>query len=128
MGILDALVREGQRISGVEIFAPDGYSTRASLSGRRGLPTPMLVVPRMRLDDVIRRRAVQSGARFESGVLVTDIARSPQGVVIEGTRMGRSLSLSARIAIVATGASTGLLRKLGLLPETPQTFVLGSTS
>lgn len=120
MGILDALVREGQRISGVEIFAPDGYSTRASLSGRRGLPTPMLVVPRMRLDDVIRRRAVQSGARFESGVLVTDIARSPQGVVIEGTRMGRSLSLSARIAIVATGASTGLLRKLGLLPEMPQ--------
>jgi menaquinone-9 beta-reductase len=120
MGILDDLVREGQRISGVEIFAPDGYSTGASLAGRGGLPTPMLVVPRMRLDDVIRRRAVQSGARFESGVLVTGIERSAHGVVIEGTRMGRAMSLSARIAIVATGASTGLLRTLGVLPETPQ--------
>lgn len=120
LGVLGDLAREGQRISGVEILAPNGYSTGASLPGSGGLPTSMLVVPRMRLDDIIRRRAVQGGARFESGVLVTGIEQSPQGVVIEGTRMGRPLSLRARIAIVATGASTGLLRKLGLVSETPQ--------
>jgi len=34
--------------------------------------------------------------------------------------MGRPVSIRARIVIVATGASTGLLPKLGLLPKTPQ--------
>ncbi len=120
MGILDDLLQVGQRISGVEITAPDGYSTGASVPAQNGLPTPMLVVPRMTLDDVIRRRAVQSGARYESGVLVTDVERSAQGVAIKGTRLGRPVSITARMAIVATGASTGLLARLGLISKTPR--------
>src|SRR5712691_7229104 len=71
MGILHALVRVGQPINGVEIFSPDGYSTGAPIPSRSGVPAPMLVVPRVTLDNVIRGRAVQSGAQFESGVLVT---------------------------------------------------------
>jgi menaquinone-9 beta-reductase len=120
MEILDDLVRAGTQIGGVEIFAPDGYSIGAALPRRGGLPTAMLIVPRMALDDVIRRRAVQSGARFEGGVLVDDVQPSAHGVVVTGTRAGRPVSIRARIAVVATGASTRLLAKLGLLPKTPQ--------
>jgi menaquinone-9 beta-reductase len=120
MGLLVDLLRVGHRISGVEIIAPDGYSTGASIPAQHGLPAPMLVIPRMTLDDTLRRRAVQSGARFESEVLVTDIVPSADAVVVKGTRSDRPVSVSARMAIVATGASTGLLARLGLLSKTPR--------
>jgi flavin-dependent dehydrogenase len=75
----------------------------------------MLVVPRLTLDEAIRRRAVESGAQFESDVLVTDVERSPHGVIVTGTRGGHPVAVSARMVIVATGASTGLLARLGLV-------------
>jgi menaquinone-9 beta-reductase len=80
----------------------------------------MLVVPRLALDDVIRRRAVQHGARFDSGVLVADVERSDRAVIVRGTRVGRPISIRARMAIVATGASTRLLTRLRLLPKMPR--------
>jgi geranylgeranyl reductase family protein len=120
MKVLDDIAQAGTQISGVEIFAPDGYSTGAPLPPRDGFPATMLIVPRMTLDDAIRRRAVLSGARFEGGVLVDDVERPGDAVVVRGTRAGRPVSIRARAAVVATGASTGLLAKLGLLPKRPQ--------
>lgn len=120
MGILPGLLPLGQRISGVEIFAPDGYSTTASVPTPAGLPAPMLVVPRLALDDAIRRRAVQSGARFEGDVVVADVERSARTVVVKGTRAGQPVAIPARLAIVATGAATRLLGGLGLMPAPPR--------
>jgi len=76
MGISRSLLQVGHAISGVDIFAPDGFCTGASVPAPPGLPTPMLVVPRLTLDDAVRRRAVESGAQFEGEVLVTDVELS----------------------------------------------------
>jgi menaquinone-9 beta-reductase len=120
IGVLDDLLKAGQRIDGVEIVAPDGYALAASIAARRGLPTPMLVVPRVTLDDVLRRRAVGSGASFEGDTLVTGVEQSSRGLVVKGQRAGRPFVMSARLCIIATGASTALLASLGLVVKAPQ--------
>ena len=120
VGILDDLLLVGQRIGGVEIVAPDGYALSASIPAPRGLATPMLVVPRVTLDDRLRRRAVESGARFEGETLVTEIEHSARGVVVKGRRAGRPFATAARLCIIATGASTALLARLGLIARAPQ--------
>ena len=120
IGVLDDLLRAGQPIGGVEIVAPDGYTLAASLPVPRGLPTPVLVVPRVTLDDALRRRAVGSGASFEGGTLVTDVEPSARGVVVRGRRAGRPFAMGARLCIIATGASTALLARLGLIAKRPQ--------
>lgn len=120
MGVLGSLLSVGQRISGVEVYGPDGYVTVAPIPAQEGFPTPMLVVPRMALDDVMRRRAVERGARFDGGVLVSQVERDDRAVVVGGTRRGRPVSIRARMAIVATGASTRLLARLRLLPPKPR--------
>src|SRR5437879_10900677 len=64
MGVLNRLLAVGHRINGVEIHAPDGFSTAAPIPSQNGLPASMLVVPRVTLDNAIRERAVGSGAGF----------------------------------------------------------------
>src|SRR5437660_288868 len=77
MGVLDALLRAGQPISGVEIVSPDGYSIGAPVPSQRGVPASMLVVPRITLGAVRRERAVPRGARSRGGFVsaVLDGAR-----------------------------------------------------
>src|SRR5438105_10171532 len=119
MGVLDGLLAVGRCIGGVEIFAPDGSSTAAPIPPQDGLPASMLVVPRVTLDNAIRERALGSGAEFAGQVLVSGIESTGDGVVVKGERESTPVAIKARIAIVATGAATGLLRRLGLLPKTP---------
>jgi geranylgeranyl reductase family protein len=120
MGLLSDLSRAGREINGVEIHAPDGFAIAAALPRRPGGAAPMLVVPRLVLDDMVRERAVRGGAHFESGVLVTGIERAGSGVVVRGLKDGRALQIRARMAVVATGAAVPLLVRLGLLRRTPR--------
>src|SRR2546426_332259 len=119
MGVLDGLLAVGRRIGGVEIFAPDGSSTAAPVPSQDGLPASMLVVPRIKPDTAIRERALRSGAGFAGRVLVSGMESTGDGVVVKGESEGTPVAATARIAIVATGAATSLLRRLGLLPKTP---------
>ncbi len=119
MGVLDSLLAVGHRIGGVEIFAPDGYPTAAPLPPWNGLPASMLVVPRVALDDAIRKRALGSGARFAGQVSVHGVEAIGNGVVVTGERGRLPVTFRARIAILATGASVSLLVRLGLLPQAP---------
>lgn len=127
IGILDRMLAAGRPIGGVEIVAPDGYTLDASVPARSGLATPMLIVPRVTLDDALRRRAVEGGARFEGETLVTDVVPSAHGVTINGRRGGRAFEVSARLSIIATGASTALLARLGLIAKAPQMMLAART-
>ena len=120
MGLLPPLARVGRHIDGVEVFAPDGYSTGARVSPTAAPGPPMLVVPRLLLDNALRERAVQSGARFEGRFHVADIEQAPTGVIIRGERDGHREAIVARMAIVATGASVALLVRMGLLERAPR--------
>jgi geranylgeranyl reductase family protein len=119
MDILDDLLRLGCRTSGLKIFAPRGHSTVTPIPRQKEWPSHTLVVPRLTLDHIILERAVASGAKFQSPIHITDIEQDVNGVVVKGGRRSRSVSVKARLAIVATGASPKLLLRLGLLKQTP---------
>src|SRR5215207_6177488 len=78
MGILAEVARHGRRISGYEVVAPNRRRTSAYMSSEVGA----LVVRRLVLDDIIRQRALESGARFESGVTATRITADAHGVCL----------------------------------------------
>lgn len=122
MDVLERLRPAAQPISDVEVVAPDGGGVRTAVP-----PPAMLVVPRVHLDDAIRARAVEAGASFEGGVDVRDIAREGGRVAVQATRAGRPVTYRARLAIVATGASITLPRRLGALPRPPAMMLAART-
>jgi len=119
MGILDDVLRIGFRLNGVEIFAPGGRSVAAPVPEHDELPNYGLIVPRLHLDNVIRERALASGAHFQSPVHVIGVEPTAEGVTVTGERRGQSVSYKARVVIIAVGANVGLLR-MGLLKRLPQ--------
>lgn len=143
MGLIEDLKRIGHVIRRFEVFAPNRRATSDVISasrdphpvsrneerdrGRDGMPDFSLVVPRLTLDDLIRQRAVHSGARFEPRVHVRDasVERSngASHVEVKGERDGRSASFLARVAVIATGANTRLLMQTGLLKQQPKVMV-----
>lgn len=135
MDVLERLRPVAQPISDVEIVAPDGGAVRATVPAPPGQPSvrtrprppAMLIVPRVHLDDAIRARAVEAGASFEGGVEVHDIFREEGGIAVHATRAGRPVTYRARLAIVATGASIALPRRLGALSRPPAMMLAART-
>jgi geranylgeranyl reductase family protein len=119
MGLLSDLLRVGCRLNWVEIAAPKGHTVEAPFPGKNGRPSYTLIVPRFTLDDVIRTQALAQGAKFESGVRVTEVRAGDKGVTVTGKRLGGPFMAQARMAIVATGASVPLLQQMGLLKKMP---------
>lgn len=107
------------RIDEVQVTAPNGRATAACFPRRDGVPNHALVVPRRILDDAIRARAIAGGAAFEGGMHVLHLEPGADGIVVRGERRGHSVCLGARMVVLATGASVGLLRRVGLLQRSP---------
>ena len=118
-----SLLAAGRRVDHVEIVAPGRAATHAAIAGRAGGAAYALVVPRRRLDDAIRARAVASGAAWRGGLDVVAVAADRAGVAIEARDAHGPVALEARVAVIATGASVGLLRRSGLLAGTPQMLI-----
>ena len=91
MGLLAEVDAEGCAIEGYEVVAPNGRSTTARVSGA-------LVIPRLRLDDLVLRRAIASGADFRPKVTVTHVEPTDTGVRVHAA----NTVFDARIAVVAT--------------------------
>jgi geranylgeranyl reductase family protein len=115
MGLLSEVTRVGHPIRGYDVFAPNGQRTGSDLTGSQ----VALVVPRLKLDEVIRQRAVQSGARFEPKVTVTRVERGADGVAVHSEQG----VFRARVAVVATGAATKLLLNSGILRRQPKAML-----
>jgi geranylgeranyl reductase family protein len=119
MGLLSDLLRVGCRLNQMEIASTKGRIITASIPGKNGRPGYTLTVPRLTLDDAVRSRAVAQGAKFQSQVRITEVTPHGNGVIVTGKRPGGSFSATARVAIIATGASIPLLRQMGLLERMP---------
>jgi geranylgeranyl reductase family protein len=111
MGLLADVRARGRAINAYEVLAPNGRSTTAPISGDH----QALVVPRLVLDELILRQASASGATFEPGVTVERVEPTATGVDVRAH--GRTFS--GRLAIVATGAATGVLKRSGILCGQP---------
>ncbi len=121
MGVLDEVAAAGQRINGVHIYALGGRRIEAPIPPWHDLPAYALVVPRYRLDDLLRRQAVTAGAEFRPHVEATDVLR--EGNLITGVQAktpGGPRTFRACQTVLATGAAVGLLERAQLLPVAPR--------
>lgn len=126
MGLLADLSRQSCRIEKLDVFAPNGQVTTATLPKQADRPDYALVVPRLILDQAVRERAVCQGAKFEGKVKVTGVEVEGQTVTLTGRRERRSFEARSRVAIIATGASTGLLRRAGILTQEPRRMMVAA--
>jgi geranylgeranyl reductase family protein len=120
MHALDAVTAAGHRLNGIHIYVLGGQRLTSPIPRWKDLPTHMLVVPRYRLDDVLRRHALAAGAEFRPQVEATGVLR--EGDTIAGVQVmtpSGPQTLRARHTVLATGASVGLLERAALLAEPP---------
>ena len=119
MGILDNLLQDGCQMEEATVFAPNGSQVTTQMPEREGFPPMMLTIPRIKLDNFILNRAVTAGADLFEGVNVQDVQTTANGVSVIGKRERKPFAVQARMGIIAVGASMGLLKRIGILQETP---------
>jgi len=116
MGVMPQVEQHAYSCSALTIRNSDEVTYRIELSGPKDPPRRILILPRIRLDDILRQHAIEAGAQFSPHVKVETITQENSRVHLwlEGGQ-----SLDCALAVIATGANTGLLRKTGLLKHTP---------
>ena len=127
LGLLDALRPDAICVDRIEIVGPTGESLTIPLKPPPGATEPCLVVRRRTLDDVIRRWAEEGGARFVAPARVTRVAGSPDGACVIGRNGDGRTEWHARVAVIATGSDVGMLRRSGLLAQTPPVMLASRT-
>jgi menaquinone-9 beta-reductase len=123
MGLLDTLLKQGRQINRFEVVAPNRTRTQAPIPASQTLPALSLVVPRLVLDAVVRNHALASGAIAYDEHRVDRVEADDTGVSVHGDANGSPFALRAQMAVIATGANSGLLLKCGLLKQQPETMV-----
>jgi len=116
MGVLPQVEQGAYPCVALTVRNSDEVTYRIELSGPEDPPRRILIVPRLRLDDILLQHAVKAGAHFIPNAKVENLAQENGhvGLWMEGGR-----SMDSALAIIATGANTALLRKVGLLTHTP---------
>jgi geranylgeranyl reductase family protein len=123
MGILPEVSKSGFQINGLELHARSGMEMDTDIPEHPDYPNHLLVVPRIKLDDIIRRRAIRSGAKFESPVRVRSINHEKNSVHIHASQSGKKLNYQAKLIVVSVGANLRLLSDLGILVKKPNMII-----
>ncbi len=121
MGLLSDLERLGARLERVTAFAAGGRELSVPLPRRGDWPGYALVVPRYRLDHALLERARSVGAQFVGNGHVVDVRPAEKHSVVVADVENRRVEYYARLVVIATGASTALLKTIGLLKTQPRT-------
>jgi len=116
MGILAEVERRGCRVGAYEVVAPNGRATSAHITAEHGA----LVVPRRELDELILKRAVESGAHFRGRVAVSHIEATSNGAQVYAED---GQTFTGRVVVLATGAATGVLKRSGILRHQPRAML-----
>jgi geranylgeranyl reductase family protein len=120
LGLLDQVEAAGCRINGIHLYMPDGKLVSERVPSSGDLPRFLVVLPRYRLDDLLRREAIAAGAKYCERVEALDVLRDGDQIVgVQARGPAGSLELRARHTVLATGASTGLLERARLLAAPP---------
>jgi geranylgeranyl reductase family protein len=123
MGILPEAKQLGWRINGLELHAARGEVMVSPIPKNGASPDYLLIVPRFRLDDLIRQRAVASGAEFRSPVRVRGVEQNEDHVLVRGDSKGQSVAFKGHLAVLAVGANLRLLLDMGILKTMPRTIL-----
>src|SRR6185295_1251641 len=117
MGVLPQVERLAYRCFGVTLRNSNELTYRLALS-RPGTPQQqILILPRFTLDELLLQHAITAGAVFMPHAKVVDITAGLDGTV--NLSIEQSQGLESKLAVIATGANTGLLRTTGLLKYSP---------
>jgi len=123
MGVLAQAEDAGFRVNGISVFARHGATMQAGVPHHPEFHDYLLVVPRLRLDDILRRRAIEQGAQFEGNAKVTRLTADETGVDIHAEVNGQPVTYRAKVVVAAVGANIGFLREMGLLHYAPRPIV-----
>ena len=127
LDILSTLRQQGCVMEQATVYAPSGRPVSTTMPAKGEFPPYMLAIPRLLLDETIRQQAVRAGAQFSGGVHVHEVEPADDGVWVRGRRGGKSFAVYGRMAVIAIGASTRLLLKMGLLSEIPPLILAART-
>ncbi len=116
MGLLDELACEAHRAGQVVVRAPNHRATPAAVPSAGAGLDHIIVIPRLKLDHAILRRALAAGAEFREARV--------EGLVtgngaVRGVRLSGGARVRADLTVLATGAATPLVKEAGLLPSPP---------
>jgi geranylgeranyl reductase family protein len=116
MGVLAQVEESAFCCNALTVRNSDAMTYRINLSAPEDPPRHILILPRYRLDDILRQHAVEAGAQFIPHAKVENIVQGNGRVSLwtEGSQ-----TVECTWAILATGAHTGLLRNAGLLTHAP---------
>jgi len=117
MGVLPQVEEYAYSCVALTVRNSDEVTYRIELSGPKDPPRRILILPRFRLDDILRQHAVSAGAQFIPHAKVENITYEEDGQVRLWMEGGQPLDCAR--AVIATGANTALLRKTGLLKHVP---------
>lgn len=117
MGVLQQVEEYAYPCVALTVRNSDEVTYRIELSGPNDPPRRILILPRFRLDDILRQHAVKAGAEFIPHAKVENITHTENGHVRLWVEGGQPLDCA--LAVIATGANTALLRKADLLNHVP---------
>lgn len=122
MGLLEQIQQVGYHVTHMGLAAPSGDSFSEPIPQLKEAPPYATIVPRLTLDNIIRERAEKAGAEFRR-TTVKDIERTNGYVTVRAN----GDTVQAKMAVIATGASTGLLETTGILKDYPPPAVAART-
>ncbi len=105
LGLLKAVLREGHGVGHLAVLSPSGI--------RVEIPAECVTLRRDVLDTLILARAIASGATFRVATARNLLPKASGGVAV--SVKNSTVTVHARIAIVATGADVSLLGTLGMV-------------
>jgi geranylgeranyl reductase family protein len=122
LGLLQQIGDAGaQRISTTQITSPLGIKTWMPFANYQAEYPYAMVLQRLVLDDLLRRHAVACGATFVGNTHVTGMMLERDCITaVEASTPGGSLVIRPQHVVIAVGASTGLMKRSGLLRHKPR--------
>ncbi len=116
MGILEQVDRQAHHAPAIRVYAPNGGCAETAVTGLANLPHRTLVIPRYHFDHILQQHAIDSGTTFQVG--------QAQRLLLNDNRViGVTVNdqdVRSALVVLATGASTGLLKASGMLPQQPR--------
>ena len=105
LGLAEDVSARSQRTSRLLVVAPSGTQVR--------FETAFWVLPRLVLDDLLFSKAREAGAEFRRVIVDGPIREGGRvaGVVAHEPKRDATIELRAPLTLLATGASSGILRK-----------------
>lgn len=117
LGLYEPVQRQGYACSSVMLRGVDGRSFSVPFEREVDTPSDVLVIPRLVLDPLLVQHAEQAGAHFTSRFKAVQVIEHGPGRCEVVGQDGESIH--CRLAVLATGVESQLLRASGLLAEKP---------